>query len=415
MLLFWILILLLLSAIFSGTEAAFLSATKVRIQILKSDGSARGRFLSAFYDNQNRFLLTLQTGNIISLILLTFTGFQFLYPKLDDFMADTLIILIIVLAITLIVWVFGEILPRLIFTQFANELLLFFTYPLLLIYWVLYIPVWITDKTSSFVMKYIFRIKSVEDDPGYSRIDLKDYISSQLTEENEMEKEILENTLDLATLKVRDCMIPRTEIVGIDIHASRNEAIEMFKNSNHSRILVYDGDIENVKGYIHHQHVINDFRSIEENLVEITYLPETMNVRDLLLKMMKDQKKFACVVDEFGSISGLITLEDILEEIFGEIEDEHDDENLVDSQLSENEYLLSGRLEIAYLNERYESINLPEEDYSTLSGYIVMTSGAIPRQGEEIILDNYKFIFEKVSATKIDLVRMIILDPEQEV
>ncbi|HAQ37843.1 MAG TPA: HlyC/CorC family transporter [Saprospirales bacterium] len=414
MLLFWILILLFLSAFFSGMEAAFISAAKIRVEILKSDGSVRGRILSSFYENQNRFLLSLQTGNMLTLILLAITGYHYLFPLMELKMATILSILLITLIIGIIVWFFGELMPKLIFSQFANELLYFFTYPLLLFHFLLVIPAWVTEKLSSFVMKYVFRIHCVEDDPGYSRLDLKDYISSQLTEDDEIEKEILENTLDLDTLKVRDCMIPRTEIVGIDIHASRAEILDVFRSTNHSRILVFDGDIENVKGYIHHQHVINDIRSIEETLVEVPFLPETMNIKELLLKMMKDQKKFACVVDEFGSISGLITLEDILEEIFGEIEDEHDDEDLIEQQISDSEFLFSGRMEIAYLNETYEHIHLPEDEYLTLSGYIVMTSGAIPRQGEEIILDNYKFIFEKVSATKIDLIRMIIIDPEQE-
>lgn len=414
MLLFWILILLLLSAFFSGMEAAFLSAAKVRIGILKSDGSVRGRILSSFYANQNRFLLGLQTGNMLALILLAITGYLYL-GQFSGFALPTLLsLLIIILIITLVVWIFGELVPRLIFRQFANELLYFFTYPLMIFHFILIIPAWLTDKVSSFVMKYIFRVNCLEDEAGYSRIDLKDYISAQLSEEDEIEKEILENTLDLDTLKVRDCMIPRTEIVGIDINASRDEIIETFRSTNHSRIIVFENDIENVRGYLHHQHVINNYNTIEETMVEVPFLPETMNIRDLLLKMMKDQKKFACVVDEFGSISGLITLEDILEEIFGEIEDEHDDEDLIEQQISDTEYLFSGRIEIAYLNETYEYISLPDDEYQTLSGYIVMTSGAIPRPGEEIILDDYKFIFEKVSATKIDLVRMIILETEDQ-
>jgi CBS domain containing-hemolysin-like protein len=242
-----------------------------------------------------------------------------------------------------------------------------------------------------------------------TRVDLEHFIEDSVTESEDIDKEILTNALNLGSLKVRDCMIPRTEMVYVDNDATYEEVLGLFKSSKMSRIVVIENDIENVVGYIHHQQLLDNSRNIKKLILPLPYVPEAMNVQDLMHKFIKDGSNIACVVDEFGGTAGLITLEDILEEIFGEIEDEHDQEDYTEEMISENEYLFSGRLELDYLNEKYEHLKLPDGDFQTLSGYIVMTHGSIPETGTELKLENYKFILEEVGETRIELVRVHIL------
>jgi CBS domain containing-hemolysin-like protein len=409
MLIFWILFFLVISAFFSGMEIAYVSANKVGIEINKTKGSRRGKLLARLIEEPRGFLGTMLVGNNIALVVLTLLATALLSSFLEPFTGEGVWLLLAnTLIITLFVLLFGEFLPKLFFSLFPNELLHIFAGPLAFFKIIFSFPVWLMTVLSTFILKYIFRTRLENEEIRLTRMDLQHYINRNILEENEIDKEIFENALNLDSLKVRDCLIPRTEIVGIDIEASREDLIRAFVQSNHSRIVVFEGDIENVKGYIHHQHLIHDFSTIRESLVEVPFVPETMNAKDLLLQLREDQKNLACVVDEFGGIAGIITLEDILEEIFGEIEDEYDDEELIERKISEYEFLLSGRLEISDLNEMYDNINLPEGDYQTLSGYIVMTSGIIPEEGEELELGDHKFIFEKVSNTKIELVRLII-------
>jgi putative hemolysin len=415
MLFFWIIFFLILSAFFSGMEIAYVSANKVGIEISKNRGSKRGRLLAHFYENPKDFLSTMLVGNNIALVVLTTLATALLSPMFEQFVGNGLLLLLInTIVITVVVLLFGEFLPKVIFRLFSNELLFSLAYPLAFFKFFFKSPVWMMTVLSTTILKYVFRTNVERVEIRLTRLDLEHYINKNILEEDEIDKDIFQKALNLDSLKVRDCMIPRTEIIAIDIHASRDELIKIFNESNHSRILVYENEIENVKGYIHHQHLIYDFESIEKNLVEVPFIPETMSAKDLLLELRENEKNLACIVDEFGGVAGLITMEDILEEIFGEIGDEYDEEDLIEKKISETEYLFSGRLEIDDLNETYPEIDLPDGDYQTLSGYIVMTSGAIPEQGEELILDKYKYIFEKVSNTKIELVRLIIIPNEDE-
>jgi CBS domain containing-hemolysin-like protein len=396
-------------------EIAYVSANKVGIEISKNRGSQRGRLLARFYEEPKDFLGTMLVGNNIALVVLTTLATSLLSPYIEPVTGSGVgLLLANTLVITMFVLLFGEFLPKVFFSLFSNEMLFLFAYPLSFFQLLFRFPVWLMTILSTLILKYIFRTNVENEEIRLTRLDLQHYVNKNLLEEDEIDKEIFQNALNLDSLKVRDCMIPRTEIVGIDVMADRNELIKLFEDSNHSRILVYEGEIENVKGYIHHQHLINDFVTVKESMVDVPFIPETMSAKDLLLQLREDQKNLACVVDEFGGIAGLITMEDILEEIFGEIEDEYDDEEFIERKISDTEFLFSGRLEISDLNEFYDCFDIPEGDYQTLSGYIVMTSGIIPEEGEELILGNYKYIFEKVSNTKIDLVRMIILPAEEK-
>jgi len=215
--------------------------------------------------------------------------------------------------------------------------------------------------------------------------------------------------LEFRQVKVKECVVPRTEIQAIDINASIEELLALFQSSRLSRIVVIDGDMDNILGYVHHQQMLSQPKQLKNIVLDIPFVPEVMRVQEVMNLFIKSRVSIACVVDEFGGTAGIITLEDIVEEIFGEIEDEHDQEDYIEQQISEQEFLFSGRLEIDYLNEKYEVLNFPEGEYHTLSGYLVTTTETIPQQGVEIELEGYRFILELVSDTKIETIRVVKL------
>jgi CBS domain containing-hemolysin-like protein len=406
---FLITLFLFLSAFFSGSEIAFISANKLGVEVLKNKGSRKGNILAGFYDKQRNFISTMLVGNNIALVIFTSLIEIALRPLLVPYIGETIAMLfIITIVATLIVLIFGEYLPKTISRLYANEMLFNLAYPLNFFKWLLAFPTWIMTGTSNFILKTVLKTPPEDADQALTKIDLRHYINDSISEEEDIDKEILNNALNLSKTKVRDCMVPRTEIVHIDKGSSIEELVYLFKESRHSRILVTDGEIENVIGYVHHQQLMINPSTIKRLVMEIPYIPEVMNVQELMLRFIKTGTTIACVVDEFGGIAGIITLEDILEEIFGEIEDEHDEEDMLEEKFSEDEYLFSGRLEIDYLNEKYENLNFPKGDYHTLSGYIVMTSENIPDiPGMVVEMDGYKYVLESISDTKIETIRVI--------
>lgn len=411
-----ILIFLILSALFSGSEIAFISANKLKIEIKKKKGERRGNILAKFYENPSSFLGTMLVGNNIALVVFTIMMTNLLNGYYGSYFSNSLVLLLInTLLITIIVLIFGEFLPKTLFRLYADDILYFLAYPLKGLQIFLSIPSWLMSKLSYFLLKLIFKSPTETQDAAFTRIDLENFINdSQTDADNDIDKELFGKALNLKETRVRDSMVPRTEIESIDVNATVEDLEQLLITTKLSRILVIDGEIDNVQGYVHHQQLLGQPESIRSLLLEIPFIPEVMRVTDLMNKLIKENISIACVVDEFGSISGVITLEDILEEIFGEIEDEHDEEEYTEKQLSDSEFIFSGRLEIDYLNEKYEAINLPEGDYQTLSGYLVMTTETIPEKGAEIELNDYKFILEMVSDTKIETVRVVKLDPERE-
>ncbi len=410
-LIFFILIFLGLSAFFSGSEIAFVSANKLGIEIKREDGTRRGSILGRFFDKPDDFLGTMLVGNNISLVILTTIMTQFLRPLFSDWMLPDGygFMLVSTLIITVVVLIFGEYLPKTIFRLYANQALFTLAYPLKFFKYLLKVPTWMMMGLTNQIMKFVFRSKDQSLTEALSRTDLHHYIEETVGDFNEdIDKEIFTNALNLNQLKVRDCLVPRPEIIHIDKSENTDELINLFKETKVSRILISDGDIENVIGYIHHQQLLDQPSSYSKLILDIPFVPEAMNARDLMLAFINQNTNIACVVDEFGGIAGIITLEDILEEIFGEIEDEHDQEDHIETVINENEFLFSGRLEIDYINETYDTLDLPEGEYHTLSGYIVMTSGSIPEmEGDIIDMDGYQFIIEKLSDTKIELVRIV--------
>lgn len=419
-----IIIFLLLSALFSGTEIAFVSASKLRIELKRKKGNRRGNILSRFYDRPAEFLATMLVGNNIALVIFTTlitAPLTIILSKYFGVSGETpLVLLINTLIVTIIILIFGEFLPKTLFRLFADEILYFLALPIRALQFLLAIPAWLMTKLSNFLLVVVFKTPIEHTANIITRLDLEQFIrdtrmESESDEDIEIDTELFENALHLKKIKVRECMIPRKEIEAIDVTATLEELRKVFVDSYHSRIIVtQDGDIDKVLGYVHHQQLLNDPKRLRDIVIDIPIVPEVMRARDLMNLLIKKRINIACVVDEFGGTSGIITLEDILEEIFGEIEDEHDQEEYVEDQISEEEFLFSGRLEIDYLNEKYEALSFPEGDYHTLSGYIVMTNGNIPEQGDVIELDDYQFQLELVSDTKIELIRVIKLKADDE-
>ncbi|RMF31038.1 MAG: HlyC/CorC family transporter, partial [Bacteroidetes bacterium] len=327
MLLFGILLSLLLSALFSGTEIAFISASKLMVELKRKKGTRRGQILATFYNKPAEFIGTLLIGNNIALVafttLMTIPLSHFLSSVLG-LNSDLAILVLNTLLITAVVLVFGEFLPKVFFRLYADTILYTLAYPLWLIRVFLILPAKFTTWISRFILKNLLKLEVEETQDVLTRLDLEAFIKSSSTEaDDSIDTEMFEKALNLREVRVGECMVPRPEIVAIDVNASIQELIDLFQESNLSRILVYEEDIDNVLGYVHHQQLLKKPKSIQSIVLEIPYVPEAMRVRDLLSFFVKNRQTIACVVDEFGGTAGLVTLEDVLEEIFGEIEDEH--------------------------------------------------------------------------------------------
>jgi len=403
-------VMLLLSAFFSGCEIAFISANKLSVEVLKNKGHRQGVLLGQLYEKPDAVISTLLVGNNIALVILTILFSSLLDPIIGLYvdLASISGLLVTTAIITIVVLIFGEFLPKTLFRLFSSDILLKLVYPMRFFMWLLYVPTVIMTATSSLFLKYFLKTPTEASSNALSRIDLEHYIHANVTGEEDIDKEILTNALNLNTLKVRDCMVPRNEIIYVDRSESIGELTDLFRTHKISRIIVVDGDIENVLGYIHHQQLFQNPKKIDKLIMPIMFVPDAMQLQELMYQFIKERSNIACIVDEFGGVSGLITLEDILEEIFGEIEDEHDDEGLFEEQISENEFVFSGRLEIDYLNEKYPILQLLEGEYHTLSGLIVMNEARIPEQGDEVVIGSNRFILEGVSETKIEKVRLVV-------
>jgi putative hemolysin len=419
MVFFFILLSLVLSAFFSGAEIAFISASKLRVELKRQKGSRQGTIISRLYEDPASFLGTMLVGNNIALVVFTSLVAGVMDPFLMERMGITqgaLVWFINTSVITIIVLIFGEFLPKAFFRHFADEMIHLLAYPLVFFKYFLSIPTWVMTKLSRFLLRIVFRTSADETDNSITRFDLSDFIRDTRTGEyrEEIDSSLFEKALHLQKVKVKECMVPRREIQYIDVNDNVEELRNLFIETSLSRLIVIKEDIDNVLGYVHHQQMLKFPENIADHILDILIVPETMKVTDLMNKFIKEGINIALVVDEYGGTSGVITMEDILEQIFGDIEDEHDQEEYVEHQINDGEWLLSGRLEIAYLNEKYEALDFPEGDYHTLSGYLIMTTESIPEQGAEIRLHNFRFMLELVSERKIETVRVIKVNPDVE-
>jgi len=321
-----IVVCLLLSAFFSGSEIAFVSANKLGIAVKKEENTKSSRIIAQFYEKPKAFLGTMLVGNNIALVAFTFFMTKLLTPYFEPFFGDgPLTLFIYTMIITLVVLIFGEFLPKTLFSLYSTKLLFFLAFPLVFFKKLLAFPTWMMTGLSNFLLSRFIKVPTEVSDSALNRVDLEHYIADSLSDDqDDIDKDILTNALTLGHNNVAHCMVPRTEIVWIDKTASIPELIDLFRSSKLSRIVVADGDVDNIEGYIHHQQLLSDPKTVKKAFMDILYVPEVMNLKELMSQFIKDGSSIACVVDEFGGTAGIITLEDILEEIFGEIEDEHD-------------------------------------------------------------------------------------------
>ena len=381
-----ILAFLILSALFSGSEIAYVSANKLRVELKKKRGTGQSRILAHWYDYPADFLSTMLVGNNIALVAFTTLIGEYITYWLSERLGvsgELMLILLNTLIITIIVLVFGEYLPKTLFRLYADDALYFFAYPIRWLQWLLYLPSKIMTGVSNLLLQMIFKSPGDNLDNVLTRLDLENFVNESSSGDEEpggIDTKLFSNTLNLQSLKVRDCMIPRNEIVAIDANASIDELEEKFRESRLSRVLVYQSEVEAIKGYVHHHQLLSMPGRLADIVLPIKFLPEVTAVTDVLHDTIKDQFSIACVVNEFGEVAGVITMEDILEEIFGEIDDEHDDDAYVEELLPDGEFIFSGRLEINYLNEKYD-LQLPEGDYHTLPASSYARPKASPTKG----------------------------------
>jgi len=404
-------ITLVLVGFFAGIEIAFISANRLSIELKKKQGKSSGIILSRFMEHPVRFLGACLIGMNIFLViygllfseLLKNTVWNPLHLKNEYFKLafNTVFSTIIVLVV-------GEFIPKALFRAKSDSLLLFFA-PVANFFYKLFYPVGIFFvNLAQAILEYLFNVKVKDKDEPFSKVDLENFFqqNKEQDEDNqELNTELFENALSLPMVKIRQCLVPRTEIEAVDIHSSISEVKAKFIESKLSKLVVYDDNIDNIQGYIHQLDLFKKPADIAAVLLPIPAVPESMSATDLITKFSKERKSIAWVVDEFGGTAGIVTMEDVLEEIFGEIKDEYDTEDFVEKQLAENEFIFSGRLELDYLNEQYH-FDFPENESETLSGYIINRHETIPKLKERIIIDHYEFDILNVSDTRIEMVKV---------
>ena len=419
-----ILSMLVLSAFFSGMEIAYVSSNKVHIAIEKQQDGFLSKILQKITNRPSKFIATMLIGNNIALVIYgLFMGdllMSYIGPYLGIDSQNTssssdsimfLALFIQTIISTFVILITAEFLPKVFFQIYANNLVKFFALPVYFFYIVFSVVsefiIWITDK----ILKLIFKTDGDEVQLSFSKVELGNYISEQMgtvktEDEVDSEIQIFQNALDFAEVKSREVLIPRTEVVAVTIDKSPKELSELFIKTGLSKILVYNENIDNILGYVHSFELFKKPTTIKSILIPVVFVPETMLIKEVLNILTKKSKSIAVVIDEYGGTSGILTVEDIIEELFGEIEDEHDKLVLIEKVVNNGIYVFSARLDVDYLNETYK-LNLPEnENYETLGGMIVSFTEGIPKKDEVIVFQDYTFNILEVSNTKLELVEV---------
>ncbi len=401
--------MLLLSAFFSGMEIAYVSSNKIHIEIEKKQNTFLAGILKKITKRPSKFIATMLVGNNIALVVYGFFMGDLLMEYIP--IAGFTGLLIQTIISTIIILLTAEFLPKVFFQIYANSLVKIFAVPAYFFYFLFSLIsefiIWISDL----VLKLIFKSEGDTVQLTFSKLELGNYISEQMEiaetkEEMDSEIQIFQNALDFSEVKSREAMIPRTEVVAVDINTTPKELAKIFTETGLSKILVYKENIDDILGYVHSFELFKKPASIKKVLMPVVFVPETMLVKDVLGILSKKRKSIAVVIDEYGGTSGIITVEDIIEELFGDIEDEHDSIALIEEELGDGHYKFSARLEVDYLNETYK-LNLEEsENYETLGGLIVNFTEEIPDQGETVEIEDYIFTILEVSSTKIELVEV---------
>ena len=419
-----ILSMLVLSAFFSGMEIAYVSSNKVHIAIEKQQDGFLSKILQKITNRPSKFIATMLIGNNIALVIYgLFMGdllMSYIGPYLGIDSQNTssssdsimfLALFIQTIISTFVILITAEFLPKVFFQIYANNLVKFFALPVYFFYILFSVVsefiIWITDK----ILKLIFKTDGDEVQLSFSKVELGNYISEQMEtvkreDEVDSEIQIFQNALDFSEVKSREVLIPRTEVVAVTIDRSPQELSELFIKTGLSKILVYNENIDNILGYVHSFELFKKPTTIKSILIPVVFVPETMLIKEVLNILTKKSKSIAVVIDEYGGTSGILTVEDIIEELFGEIEDEHDKLVLIEKVVNNGIYVFSARLDVDYLNETYK-LNLPEnENYETLGGMIVSFTEGIPKKDEVIVFQDYTFNILEVSNTKLELVEV---------
>lgn len=408
-------------------EIAFVSSNKIHIEIEKKQAGFLATVLRKLTDKPSKFIATMLIGNNIALVVYgLFMGevlmewFVELLPGAEGFtrlLLTDFSLLTQTIISTLIILLTAEFLPKVLFQIYANSLLKILAIPAYFFYWLFSVISFFVIKFSDFILRVFFRTDGDEVQLSFSKMELGDYITEQMEtveEEDEVDSEIqiFQNALEFSAVKAREVMVPRTEITAVELHETPKNLARLFSETGYSKILVYKDTVDNIIGYVHSYELFKKPATIKSILLPVEFVPETMLIQDILNVLTRKRKSMAVVLDEYGGTSGIMTVEDIVEELFGEIEDEHDSTDLHEEQLSAGEYKFSARLEVDYLNEQYR-LDLPEgEEYETLGGLIVNETGEIPEKDDEIRVGNFLFTILESSNHKVDLVALQVLDKD---
>lgn len=412
-----ILLCLILSAFFSGMEIAFISSNKIYLEIEKKQDNFISTVLTKLTEKPSKFIATMLIGNNIALVIYGFFMGDLIMLWIENLgihLSEFLNLLFQTLLSTLIVLITAEFLPKVFFQIYANTLIKVFALPAYFFYVLFYFIssffIWVSD----FVLKKFFKTEGDAVSLYFSKAELGNYITEQMStvednDEMDSEIQIFQNALDFSGVKARDIMTPRTELVALDLFDSVTELKDLFIETGYSKIVIFNNSLDDIVGYVHSFDLFKKPKNIKSVLISVEFVPETIFIKDALNLLIKKRKSVAVVLDEYGGTSGIITIEDIVEELFGEIEDEHDsDEELIEKELDDGSYVFSTRLDVEYLNQTYK-LNIPESDsYGTLGGFIVDSTKEIPQNGDVITIGNYRFIIEEATNKKIELVKLTV-------
>jgi len=416
-----ILLSILLSAFFSGMEIAFVSSNKLRIELDKKQGSFGSRIIGIFTAKPGEYIATMLVGNNISLVIYGIVMAMLLEPVIrKTIQPDLAVLLIQTLISTLIILFAAEFFPKTIFRISPNIALKVFSIPVLFFYIILYPITWLVISVSEFILRNILGVPRDKDSYQhvFGKVDLDDLVSESNPESGEIldaehEIKIFQNALDFSNVRLRDCMVPRTEIVALEDTSTIDDLRQKFIETGLSKILIYTESTDNILGYVNSKELFKNPGDLKSMIMTIPHVPETMPANNLLQSFIKEHKSISVVVDEFGGTSGVVTMEDILEEIVGEIEDEHDTSELTEKQISENEFVFSARHEIDYLNEKYK-LDMPKtDDYETLAGFILTHHESIPKLNDRLSIDSFTFQILDASETRIEMVQLVISGEHQ--
>ena len=412
-----VLVSLVLSAFFSGIEIAFISSDKLHIELSGQQGRRSDKIMSRFLKKPSWFITTTLIGNNVALVIYGIFMAFLLEPYLEHILPPLInnefsVFLLQTVIATFIVLVTAEFLPKSLFLIRPNRMLSLLSIPIYIIYILFYPAVWLIVNLSKIMIEKVLRLEYSEDKPVFGLIDLNQYIHRMIHDQEEEKKQevdpkIFTNALEFKTVKIRDCLVPRTELVTVSIDDPIQELKKAFVDSGFSKVLVYKESIDNILGFCNSIELFKKPKKIADILSPITIVTETMLANDLMIQLISERKNIALVVDEYGGTSGIVTIEDIIEEIFGEIQDEHDEEDLLEHKLNENNYLLSARHEIDYLNDKY-GFDLPEGEYETLGGLILSLAEDFPEKFETITFEKFLFTIESIEDNRIDKIKLTL-------